>query len=116
MDVVVSALQANAGLCLEPAKPPIEGMPCVEAAEGAAIKLVELVAIDGVIEEISEVVEELQVGTHDIGADLALAVLARLRPVAGQAEAAGGAAIGRIERAEAANNALIDSALRDLVG
>ena len=59
MDVVVAGLQADAGLCLKAAKPPIEGMPCVEAAKSAAIELVELVAIDGVIEEIGEVVEEL---------------------------------------------------------
>src|SRR5882724_1063759 len=97
MDVVVAALHADAGLYLEAAKPPIEGVPCVEAAKGAAIELVELVAIDGVIEEIGEVVEELQVGAHDIGADLALAVLARLRPIAGQAEAAGRPTIGGIK-------------------
>ena len=85
MDIVVAALQADAGLRLEPAKAPVEGMPRVEAAEGAAVELVELVAIDGIVEEIGEIVVELQVGAIDIGADLALAVLARMRKIAGQA-------------------------------
>ena len=116
MDVVVAALQADAGLRLKPAKAPIEGVPCIEAAEGAAVELVELVAIDGVVEEIGEIVVELQVGADDIGVDLALAVFARMRKIAGQAEAAGDAAVGRIERAEAADHALVDGALRHLVG
>ena len=51
-------------------------MPRVEPAEGTAIELVELIAIDRVIKQIGEIVEELQVGAHDIGADLALSVLA----------------------------------------
>ena len=36
--------------------------------------------------------------------------------IAGQAESAGGAAIGRIERAEAVDDTLIDRALRHLIG
>ena len=39
-----------------------------------------------------------------------------MRPVAGQAEAAGRAAVGRIERAEAADDVLVDGALRHLIG
>ena len=116
MDVVVAALHADASLRLKAAKAPIEGMPRVETAERAAIELVELVAIDGIVEEVGEIVVELQVGTHDIGADLALAVFARMRKIAGQAEAARDAAVGRIERAETADDALVDGALRDLIG
>ena len=62
MDIVIAALQADAGLRLKSAKAPIEGVPGIEAAEGAAVELVELVAIDGVVEEIGEIVVELQVG------------------------------------------------------
>ena len=65
MDVVVAALQADAGLRLEPAKAPVEGVARVKAADGAAVELVELVAIDGVVEEVSEIVVELQVGADD---------------------------------------------------
>ena len=39
-----------------------------------------------------------------------------MRKIAGQAEAAGDAAVGRIERAEAADDALVDGALRHLIG
>ena len=76
MNVVVTALHADSGLRLKAAEPPIEGMARVKAAEGAAIELVELVAIDRVVEEIGEIVEELQVGAHGIGADFGLAVFA----------------------------------------
>ena len=116
MDVVVAAPQADAGLSLQPAKAPVEGMPRVKTAKGAAVELVELVAIDGIVEEVGEIVVELQVGTHDIGAEIGLAVFARMRKIAGQAEAAGDAAVGRIERAETADDALVDGALRDLIG
>ena len=116
MDVVIAALHADAGLRLQAAKAPVEGMPRIETAEGAAVELVELVAIDGIVEEVGEIVVELQVGAHDIGAEIALAVFARMRKIAGQAEAAGDAAVGRIERAETADDALVDGALRDLIG
>src|SRR5262249_61823924 len=106
LNVVVPVLHADAGLRLQTRKAPIEGVPCVEAADGAAIKLVELIAIDGVVEKIGEIVVELQVGADDIGADLALAVLARSRPVAGKAEAAAGAAISWIKRPKPAADAL----------
>ena len=68
----------------------------VKTAESTAVELVELVAIDGIVEELSEIVVELgKAGTHDIGVDLALAVLARMRKIARQAEAARGSAVGR---------------------
>ena len=116
MDIVIAALQADACLRLESAEAPIEGVPCIEATEGAAVELVELVAIDGVVEEVGEIVVELQIGTHDIAADLALPVSARMRKIAGQAEPAGHTAVGRIERAEAADAVLVDRALRHLIG
>src|SRR5262245_13226643 len=116
MNIVVATLHADAGLRLKAAKAPIEGVARIEAAEGAPIELRELVAIDGVVEKISEIVEELQVGSDHVGADLALTVLARLRPVARQAEAARGAAIGRIERPETVDDTLVNRSLRHLVG
>ncbi len=60
MDVVVAALQADSGLRLKAAKAPVEGVARVEAAKRAAVELVELVAVDGVVEEIGEIVVELQ--------------------------------------------------------
>lgn len=76
MDVVVTALHADAGLRLKSAEPPIERVAAIKAAECAAIELVKLVAIDGVVEGIGKIVEELQVGTHDKGVDPGLPVLA----------------------------------------
>ncbi|MEY9802568.1 hypothetical protein ABIF30_002175 [Bradyrhizobium elkanii] len=63
-----------------------------------------------------EVVIELQRRADHIGVELALPVVAGLRPIAGQAEAARGAAVGRIERTVTIDQALVDRALRDLVG
>ncbi|MEY9423322.1 hypothetical protein ABIF69_009764 [Bradyrhizobium japonicum] len=62
MDVVVAALHANAGSRFEAGKAPVERMPGVKAAEAAAVELAELVAIDGVVEKIGEIVEQPQVG------------------------------------------------------
>src|SRR3954471_13425313 len=115
MDVVVAALHADAGLRLEARQGPDGGIPCVQPADRAAVELVELVAIDGVVEKVGEIVVELQVGADDVSADFGLPVLARPRETAGQAEPAGGAAIGRIERAEAADEAGIERALRGLI-
>src|SRR4029077_14128747 len=56
MDVVVAALHADAGLRLKSAKEPVKGVSGIEPAERAAIELVELVAIDGVVEEVGEIV------------------------------------------------------------
>src|SRR5215510_12048079 len=116
MNIVVAALHADVGLRLEAAKAPIEGVARIEAAEGAPIELGELVAIDRIVEKISEIVEELQVGSDHVGADVALTVLARLRPIARQAEAACGAAIGRIKRPETIDDTLVNRSLRHLVG
>src|SRR5262249_9461182 len=115
-NIVVAGLHSDACLRLEAAEPPIKGVSCIETAECSAIELVELVTIDGVVEEVCEIVVELQVGADHIGTDLGLTVLARMRKIAGQAEAAGDAAIGGIERAEAADDALVDRALSDLIG
>ena len=115
-DVVVAGLQPDAGLGFDAGKSHIESVAGVETGKRAAIELAELVAVDGIVEEIGEIVEELQRRADHIGADLALAVLARLRPVARQAETARGSAVGGIERAEPVDEALIDGALRHLIG
>src|SRR3954469_15397266 len=112
----VSTVKADAGFRLQPCKSPIKGVPRVEATDGTAIKLIELIAIDGVVEKIGEIVVELQVRTNGVRADLGLAVLAGMRKIPGQAKAAGDAAVGSIERTKAPDNTLVDRTLRDLVG
>ena len=84
-----------------PGEAVVEALAGIEAVDGAAVELVELVAVDRVVEEIGEVVVELQRGADHIGIDVGLAEVARLRELARQAEPAGDAAVGRIERAEA---------------
>ena len=86
-----------------PADAHIEGVAGVEAIDRAPVELAELIAVDGIVEEVGEIVVELQRRADHIGVDLGLPVLARMRPIARQREAAGDAAIGRIERAEAAD-------------
>ena len=73
---------------------------------GAAVELAELVAVDRVVEEIGEVVEQRQVLADDVGLGLGLRVALGAGPAARQAVAARLAAVGRIERAEAADHAL----------
>lgn len=116
MDIVAARIQSNAGLSLDPGKAHIKTVAGVEAVQRAAVELAELVAIDGVVEQIGEIIEQLHRRAHHIGAGLALAELARMRPIAGQAESAGGSAIGGIERAEPADDVLVDGALRHLIG
>ena len=116
MDVVAARLQAEAGLGLDTGKAHVEGVAGVEPIDRAAVGLAELIAIDGIVEEVGEIVEQAERRADHIGIDLALAVLARLRPIARQREAARGAAVGRVERAEPADHALIDRALRHLIG
>ena len=91
-------------------------MAGIEAINGAPVHLAELIAIDGIVEEIGEIIVEPQRRVDHIGADLALPVLARLRPIARQREPARDATIGRIERTEPADQTLVDRALRHLIG
>lgn len=116
VDIVATSLQSDAGSSLDAGKPGIETLAGVETVDRAAVKLGELVAIDGIIEKIGEVVEELERGTDHIGIDLALANVARLRPAARQAEAAGCSAIGRVERTKPSDQSLIDCTLCHLIG
>ncbi len=115
-DIVTARLQPDAGLGLDAGHAHVEGVAGVEAIDRAPVHLAELIAIDGIVEKVGEIVVEPQRRVDHIGVDLALPVLARLRPVARQREAAGDAAIGRIKRAEPADDALVDRALRHLVG
>ena len=59
-DVVAAALQPDAGLGLDAANPHIEGVAGIEAVDRAPVELAELVAVDGIVEEVGEIVVELQ--------------------------------------------------------
>ena len=115
-DVIAARLQPDASLGFDTGHTYIEGVAGIEAIDRAPVHLAELIAMDGVVEKIGEVVVELQRRIDRIGVDLALPVFARLRPIARQRKPARYAAIGRIERAEPADQSLIDRALRHLIG
>ncbi len=115
-DIVAARLQSDAGLRLDAGDAQVEGVAGVEPIDHAPVHLAELIAIDGVVEKIGEVVVEPQRRVDRIGVDLALSVFARVRPIARQREAARRAAIRRIERTEPADQALVDGALRHLIG
>src|SRR3954469_22827407 len=82
VNIVAAGLQSDAAPGLDAGKPRVKTLAGVDAIDRAAVKLGELVAIDGVVEKIGEVVEELERGTDHIGIDLTLADIARLRPIA----------------------------------
>src|SRR5882757_10856501 len=77
VNIVATGLHSDAGPGLDAGKPRVKTLAGVDAVDRAAIKLGELVAIDGVVESVGEVVEELERGTDHIGIDLALADVAR---------------------------------------
>src|SRR6185437_2331011 len=89
MDVVIAALHANARLGFEAGKTPIEAVPGIDAANRAAIELVELVTMDGIVEEVGEVVVQLEVRPDQIGADPGLDGLDRRPKVGAEAERTG---------------------------
>src|SRR5204863_3352019 len=93
-----------------------DGLAGVQPSERAAVRLAELVAIDRVCEEISEVVEQPQRGVNDITLNSRLPDVARLREAARKAEAIHLPAVGWIERPQSANEPLIDGTLGYLVG
>src|ERR1700760_2754086 len=78
--------------------------------------LVKLVAIDGVGEEISEVVPEVERALDDIEARLRGTALAVLCPASRQREAVRSAAVAGIEFAVEPDLARSDRARRNLVG
>ena len=74
LDVVAAGLQADAGLRLDAGEAHIEGVAGIEAVDRAPVGLAELVAVDGIVEEVGEVVEEAERRADHIGVGLALAV------------------------------------------
>ena len=118
VDVVEAALHPDARLAVEVSEPALEGVMAMEAEDRALVALAELVAdrVGRVIEEIGEVVVERQRAVDRVGLELAQTERVALAQPRRQAVAAGIAAVGRIERAPAADEALLDGALRDLIG
>src|SRR5207248_6220546 len=103
---------------VENSEPALEGVAAMKAQDRALVALAELVP-DGagrIVKEVSEVVVEREGAVDRVGFEPADAERVGLAEPGRQTVAARIAAVGRVERAPAADQALIDSAPRDLVG
>ena len=114
--VIVLQLQADGGVRLHLIRMRMPGVAGVDAAGDAPVRLAELVAIDRVVEKIGEVRIQLELVADQVSARFRGGVAAGPAPHAGEAVAAGGAAIGSIDGVEARQRTGVDRALRHLVG
>ena len=81
-NVIAACLQPDAGLGFDAADAYIDGVAGVEAIDRALVELAELIAVDGIVEKVGEIVVEVHRGADQIGVGLGLPILARMRPVA----------------------------------
>ena len=86
------------------------------AVDVAVVGLLELVAVHRIVEEVREVGEQIELVLEPVGRRLELAAGERRRIVERQAVALRLAAVAVVERAVAADEAVVDRALGDLVG
>ena len=81
---------------------------CVDAEHAAPVGLAELIAVHLVGEKIGEIVEQRQRLVDRVSFQIGPAAIIGAGRAAGEAEARGFSAVGRIERAEAADESGID--------
>ena len=115
-DVVVPDLHADRVLCRSTcaaAEPAVGGLA---AGDEAMIRLFDLIAVDGIVQEVREVREEVEVVADAVDRDVGHGVAAAPLPLAGGAVAIRVAAVGRVDRAEPADDAVGDRRGRHLVG
>ena len=79
------------------------------------VLLLELVAVDGIVQEVGEVAEQVQLVFRGVGDDVGLLVRGAAVPFAREAVARGTAAVGGVDLAEAVDYFLVDGAHGDLV-
>ena len=91
-------------------------MAHIHRAGDALVRLVELVAIDGIIVEIGKVGKQIQLVLHQIGIDFCLAHVATSLPGSRQADAMRLAAIGLVDCIETVEHAGINRTFWNLVG
>src|SRR5262249_31838443 len=77
--------------------------------------LLELVSVDGIVEEKGEVGKQIETIIDQIGISLRETLIALVGPVAIQTEARGPATVRRINRPKAGNQALINRPLWNLI-
>ena len=113
VDPVVPDLQAEGGLDIVSRPATEDGVACVEAAGPAMVALLELIAASRIREEVGEVREQIEVVVEAVGHEPRLRLVVGAMPFPLHAVALRVAAVGRIERAEEADQR--DRALRDLI-
>ena len=114
-DAVVARLHAKPRFRRHAEQVVANGVARIDTGERAAVELPELVADVRLAEIVGEVVEQVQRRMDDIGFHLRRRIRVALRPARRQREAARIAAVGRIERAVARNEADVDRTLRHLI-
>ena len=115
-DVVVPELHADR-ILRRPVHPPADAaVGESRAAHEAVIGLLELIAVLGVVEEIGEVREQVEVVLEAVGAERGAGVPIAALPLERGAVARRLAAIGRVDQAESADATVGHRARRDLIG
>ena len=84
----------------------------LHAGDEAVIDLLLLVAVDRIVEEEREVRDQVEVVAEAVGRDLGQRLVAAVLPLRADAVAIGVAAVGRVDRAEAVDQPVVDRALR----
>ena len=112
---VVADLQADGMIHRSPERGGGPRLGHFPPGDDPSIRLLELIAIVGIIEEKGEVRKQAQAVIRHIGIGLGESNVALVGPLPVQAIACGASTIGRIDRAQAGNQALIDGPLRDLI-
>src|SRR4051794_35585429 len=80
------------------------------------VRLMELITVDGVVQEIREVRKEIEIVGDAVRGDLRRRVAARALPLGGSAVAIAVAAVGRIDGTESIDEAVVDRPLWNLIG
>ena len=91
------------------------GVAYVDRLGDAPVRLLELVAVDGVVQEISEVGIQVEAACDRVCVDAGDGGAGGVLPGPGKAVARGVRAVRRVEAAVSADDALIQCALGDLV-
>jgi hypothetical protein len=116
VEAVVAQLQPEGVAAVAATERGVPAAARRQAEHVALLGLLELVAVHRIVQEEREVRVQVQARLDRVGIELETAVGQPAFGLERQAVARGVAAVGRIDRAEAADQALIDRALRNLVG
>ena len=115
VDLVVAEVEAHGGFALAAEELVKPGVARADAADPAAVGLLELIA-DGRGVEVGEIGEEIEVVEEAVGQDAAGAVGIAAVPLGAELVALGLAAVAGVERVEAREAGLLERAGGNLVG